>query len=181
MAYHIVRIDKDNSKTGGNTHGWQVRIGHDTHTSYHSKLFSDGKYEGDKEKSLAAAKTYLAEYLEKYPAYGVSRKYELIRHGFRADRKPIATNKSGRNGVFRSREFYRHDKSRYRYFWGASYTIDRFGKTQVIRNEKFYIDEHGETEAKRLAIEFREMWEEAAEQGVEAVKEFFAAYKEDRL
>ena len=181
MAYHIVRIDKDKTKSGGNTHGWQVRIGHDTHTGYHSKLFSDGKYEGDKEKSRAAAEEYLAEYLEKHPEYKVSRRDEFIAHGFRADGKTIATNKSGRNGVFRSREHFRHDKSRYRYFWAASYTIDRFGKTKIIRNEKFYIDEYGEKEAKRRAIEFREMWEEAAEQGVDEVIKFFEAYKEQRL
>jgi hypothetical protein len=181
MAYHIVRIDKDKTKTGGNTHGWQVRIGHNSHKGYHSKLFSDGKYDGDQEKALAAAKEYLAEYLEKHAEYQASRKDRLYAHGFRADRKPIATNKSGRNGVFRSREHYRYDKSRYRYYWAASYTIDRYGKRQIIRGEKFYVDEYGEKEAKRLAIEFREMWEEAAEEGVEAVVEFFAAYKEGRL
>jgi len=181
MAYHIVRIDKDNSKSGGNTQGWQVRIGHDTRKGYHSKLFSDGKHNGDKEKSLAAAKTYLAEYLEKHSEYTVSRKTELFEHGFRADGKLIASNTSGRTGVFRSREHYRHDKSRYRYYWAASYTIDRFGKKNINRTEKLFVDEYGEAEAKRLAIEFREMWEEAAAQGVEAVIEFFAAYKEDRL
>jgi hypothetical protein len=181
MAYHIVRIDKDKTKTGGNTHGWQVRIGHNSHTGYHSKLFSDGKYDGDQEKALAAAEEYLAEYLGKHAEYQASRKDRLYAHGFRADGKPIATNKSGRNGVFRSREHYRHDKSRYRYYWAASYTIDRYGKRQIIRGEKFYVDEYGEKEAKRLAIEFREMWEEAAEEGVEAVVEFFAAYKEGRL
>jgi hypothetical protein len=181
MAYHIVRIDKNNSKTGGNTHGWQVRIGHDSHTGYHSKLFSDGKHDGDKEKSRAAAEEYLAEYLEKHPEYKVSRRSEIFSHGFRADGKLVASNKSGRTGVFRSRTHYRYDKSRYRYYWGASYTIDRFGKTKITRAERFFVDEYGEAEAKRKAIEFREMWEEAAAQGVEAVKEFFAAYKEERL
>jgi hypothetical protein len=181
MAYHIVRIDKDNSKTGGNTHGWQVRIGHDSHTGYHSKLFSDGKYEGDQEKALAAAKEYLAEYLEQHPEYQVSRRSEIFPHGFRADGKLVASNKSGRTGVFRSRTHYRHDKSRYRYYWAASYTIDRFGRQNINRAEKFFIDEYGEAEAKRRAMECREMWEEAAAEGVEAVKEFFAAYKEGRL
>ena len=119
MAYHIVRIDKDNSKTGGNTHGWQVRIGHDTHSGYHSKLFSDGKHEGDREKALAAAQEYLADYLEEHPEYQESRQDELYAHGFRADGKLIGSNRSGRTGVFRSREHYRHDKSRYRYYWAA--------------------------------------------------------------
>ena len=181
MAYHIVRIDKDNSKTGGNTHGWQVRIGHDTHSGYHSKLFSDGKHEGDRDKALAAAQEYLADYLEKHPEYQESRYNEIFTHGFRADGKLIASNRSGRTGVFRSREHYRHDKSRYRYYWAASYTIDRFGKQHINRTEKYFVDEYGEAEAKRLAIEFREMWEEAAERGVDAVVEFFEAYKEERL
>jgi len=180
MAYHIVRIDKDKTKTGGNTHGWQVRIGRDTHTGYHSRLFSDGKY-GDREKALATAEEYLAEYLEKHPEAMVSRQEEQYPHGFRVDRKPTVRNKSGRVGVYRSRTTFRHDKSRYRYFWGASYSIDRFGKTKITRSERFYIDEYGEKEARRKAIEFRVMWEEAAERGVEAVKEFFAAYREGRL
>ena len=181
MAYHIVRIDKDNSKTGGNTHGWQVRIGQDTHKGYHSKLFSDGKYDGDKEKALVAAEKYLAEYLEQHPEFEQLSDYNQFPHGFKADKQPTSRNKSGRNGVFRSRERARHDKSRFRYFWGASYTIDRFGRQHITRSEKFFIDEYGEKKAKRLAIEFREMWEEAAMQGVEAVIEFFAAYKEGRL
>ena len=83
--------------------------------------------------------------------------------------------------MFRSRTHYRHDKSRYRYYWAASYTIDQFGKQHINRTEKFFVDDYGEKEAKRLAIEFREMWEEAALQGVDAVKEFFEAYKEERL
>ena len=92
-----------------------------------------------------------------------------------------AGTKSGRNGVYRSREHPRRDKSRYQYFWAASYTIDRFGKTGIIRNQKFLIDEYGEEGAKQKAIEFREMWEEAAKEGVEGVKAFFEAYREERL
>jgi hypothetical protein len=60
MAYQIVRIDKEKTKTGGNTHGWQVRVGSDLRIGYHSKLFSDGKY-GSKEKALAEAEKYLEE------------------------------------------------------------------------------------------------------------------------
>jgi hypothetical protein len=166
---------------GGNTHGWQVRVGHDTHKGYHSKLFSDGKYEGYKEKSRAAAEKYLAEYLEKHSEYKVSRRSKIFPHGFRTGGKLIASNRSGRTGVFRSRTHYRHDKSRYRYYWAASYTIDRFGKQNITRSERFFVDEYGEAEAKGKAVEFRGMWEEAAAKGVAAVMEFFAAYKEERL
>ena len=180
MAYQIIRIDKVTSKSGGNTHGWQLRVGRNLKVGYHSKLFSDGKY-GDREQARAKAEAYLARYLQDHPKFNVKTEPFRWQRGFNENRTLGKRNKSGRNGVYRSRSTYRYDKSRYRYFWGASYTIDRFGKTKVIRSERFWIDEHGEEQAKQLAIEFREMWEEAAEKGVEAVKEFFAAYREGRL
>ena len=180
MAYQIIRIDKDKSKSGGNTHGWQVRTGKNLQRGYHSKLFSDGKY-GGSDKALAEAEQYLQKYLQEHPEYNVKTTRFKWKHGFNENRTLHSQNKSGRNGVYRSRTNLRNDKSTYRYFWGASYTIDRFGKTKVIRSEKFFIDEYGEKEAKRKAIEFREMWEEAALQGVEAVKDFLNAYKEERL
>ena len=180
MAYQIVRINKEKTKTGGNTHGWQVRVGSDLRIGYHSKLFSDGKY-GSKEKALVEAEKYLEGYLREHPDQNQKAERFKWQHGFNENQTLHSQNKSGRNGVYRSRTNLRNDKSKYRYFWGASYTIDRFGKTKIPRSEKFFIDEYGEREAKRRAIEFREMWEEAALRGVEAVKEFFAAYKEERL
>ena len=68
MAYQIIRIDKDKSKSGGNTHGWQVRAGRNLKTGYHSKLFSDGKY-GGRDKALAEAEAYLERYLQEQPEY----------------------------------------------------------------------------------------------------------------
>ena len=180
MAYQIIRIDKDKTKTGGNTHGWQVRAGRNLKTGYHSRLFSDGKY-GGSDKALAEAEKYLAKYLQEHPEYNIKTTRFKWQHGFNENGTLHGRNKSGRNGVYRSRTNLRNDKSKYRYFWGASYTIDRFGKTNVIRSEKFFIDEYGEREAKRRAIEFREMWEEAALQGVEAVKDFLNAYREGRI
>ena len=180
MAYQIVRIDKDKTKSGGNTHGWQVRAGQNLKTGYHSKLFSDGKY-GGSDKALAEAEAYLERYLQEHPEYNFQTSQFRWPHGFNENRTLSGHNKSGRKGVYRSRTTYRHDKERYRYFWGASYTIDRFGKTKVNRSERFFIDEYGEEGAKRLAVEFREMWEEAAREGVAAVKAFFEAYREGRL
>lgn len=136
---------------------------------------------GSQGKALIAAEEYLEQYLQEHPEYNFQSERPRWKRGFNEYGTLNSRNKSGRNGVFRSRTNLRNDKSTYRYFWGASYTIDRFGKTKIIRAEKFFIDEHGEKEAKRLAIEFREMWEEAALEGVEAVKEFFAAYREGRL
>jgi len=180
MAYQIVRIDKEKTKSGGNTHGWQVRVGHDLRTGYYSKLFSDGKY-GGSDKALAKAEEYLQEYLKDHPEQNRRAERFKWKHGFNENQTLNSRNKSGRNGVYRSRTNLRNDKSTYRYFWGASYTIDRFGKTNIVRSEKFFIDEYGEKEAKRLAIEFREMWEEAALKDVDAVKDFLNAYREDRL
>ena len=180
MAYQIIRIDKDKSKSGGNTHGWQVRVGQNLKKGYHSKLFSDGKY-GGQGKALVAAQEYLENYLQAHPEYKIKTEHPKWKQGFNEYGTLNSRNKSGRNGVYRSRTTLRNDKSRYRYFWGASYTIDRFGKTKIIRSERFYIDEYGEQEAKRKAIEFREMWEEAAKEGVEAVKAFFEAYRDGRL
>jgi hypothetical protein len=180
MAYQIIRIDKDKSKTGGNTHGWQVRAGKNMKMGYHSRLFSDGKY-GGSDKALAEAEKYLQKYLQEHPEYNIKTTRFKWQHGFNENGTLHSQNKSGRNGVYRSRTNLRNDKSKYRYFWGASYTIDRFGKTKVIRTEKFFIDEYGEKEAKRLAVEFREMWEAVALEGVEAVKEFLNAYREGRV
>ena len=180
MAYQIVRINKDKNKSGGNTHGWQVRAGQDLKTGYHSKLFSDGKY-GGSDKALAEAEAYLEQYLQEHPEYNFRAERPKWKRGFKESGTLNRRNKSGRNGVYRSRTTLRNDRSTYRYFWGASYTIDRFGKTKIIRSERFFIDEYGEQEAKRKAIEFREMWEEAAREGVEAVKAFFEAYREGRL
>jgi hypothetical protein len=178
MSYQIVRIDKEKN---GHTHGWQVRVGKNLKTGYHSKLFSDSKC-GDSDKALAEAEKYLEKYLQAHPEFNVKvEPHNIWVRGFNENRTLNRRNKSGRNGVYRSRTNLRNDKSTYRYFWGASYSIDRFGKTKIIRSEKFFIDEYGEKEAKRLAVEFREMWEEAALQGVEAVVEFFAAYRDGRL
>ena len=174
MGY-IVRIDKPKNSTKG-THGWQVRI----HTGknprkYYSKLFSDGRY-GSRGKALIAAEAYLEEYELQHPELAQS---------------PIPPNKpflkdtltrrntSGINGVFRSHQFYSWDKERIpRYYWGASCPTGPDGKYFAKR---FYVATHGEEEAKRLAIEFRKMWEEAVEAGEEALAEFFEREHYDKI
>jgi len=70
MAYQIIRIDKEKTKTGGNTHGWQIRAGQNLQRGYHSKLFSDGKY-GGSDKALDEAEKYLQNYLQEHPEYNV--------------------------------------------------------------------------------------------------------------
>ncbi len=181
MGY-IVRVDKPKNEPTKGTHGWQVRGA--GKRGYHSKLFSDNVY-GSKGKAMIAAQEYLAEYLEANPKEGVipSREQNLFPLGFYTGEKKWANNKSGVTGVFRTHDYDQRDtkKENKRYYWGANYSIDRFGKRKTMRIERFYIDEHGEGEAKRRAIEFRQMWEEAARAGVEAVKRFFEEYRVGRL
>lgn len=160
----IIRIDKPkNSKKG--THGWQVRVPTGVKKKYHSKMFSD-KLHGSSDKALAAAKEYLDAYLKQHPEA--------------AERPPnrppffhtlTRRNTSGVNGVFRSHHYYTWDKDRVpRYYWAASCPTGPNGRYFAKR---FYIESHGELTARQMAIEFRKMWEEAMEQGEEAVAEFF--------
>ncbi len=168
MGY-IVRVDKPKNEPAKGTHGWQVRGA--GKRGYHSKLFSDNVY-GSKDKALVAAEEYLTEFVKAHPEEG--RTYPSYHKG-----KLFANNKSGATGVFRTHEYGRWDKKkeRKRYYWCAFYTIDGRGRKQVKGYEKFYVEEWGEAEAKRRAIEFRQMWEEAARVGEEAVKRFFEEYR----
>jgi hypothetical protein len=169
---HIVRVDKPKDAPHG-THGWQVRGS--GKRGYHSRLFSDNVYDGQ-DKALAAAQTYLAEYLQMHPQERNSP--NVYPYGFH-EGKRLSSNKSGVTGVHRTYEYGRWDtqKEHKRYYWAAFYTIDGTGRRQVRRFQKFYVEDWGEEEARRRAVEFRQMWEEAARQGVEAVKRFFEEYR----
>jgi hypothetical protein len=87
-------------------------------------------------------------------------------------KEPSERNKSGRVGVFRSHSYHGKTK-RKQEFWAVFCPLGPFGKHWTKR---YYIVTYGEEEARRLATEFREMWEEAAEKGTEAVEEFFEIY-----
>ena len=166
----IIRLDKPkNSKKG--THGWQVRVG--PHKGYHSKLFSDNVY-GSKGKALIAAEEYLEDYLKKNPKADKKQ----WPHGFYESEALYKSNTSGITGVFRTHDYARWDKKKTskQYYWGAFYSINRHGIRKTRGHKKFYVHQHGEVEARRLAIEFRKMWEEAAKKGPEAVKQFFAEF-----
>ncbi len=158
MGY-IVRVDKPKNDPIKGTHGWQVRGA--GKRGYHSKLFSDNVY-GSKGKALEAAEEYLAVYIEANPeeaAVMPSREQNLFPLGFYTREKLWSNNKSGVTGVFRTHNYDRWDtkKEKKRYYWGAFYTIDGRGRKQVRRHQKFYVEEWGEAEAKRRAIEFRQM------------------------
>lgn len=177
MAY-IVRLDKPKNNPNKGTHGWQVR-GRGKR-GYHSKLFSDNTH-GSKGKALLAAEEYLEQYCREHPdecppSSGKRNSFPL---GFHTGDTLWSNNTSGVTGVFRTHDYARWDlkKEKKQYYWGAFYSIDRFGRRHVRRHEKFYVDEWGEEEAKRRATEFRKMWEEAARQGVDAVRHFFEEYR----
>ncbi len=159
----IIRIDKDEGPKRVGTHGWQVRFPTGVARKYHSKLFSDSVH-GGKRKALAAAKDYYNDYLATYGAD--------IKAGLKPFRKrPPSNNTSGRVGVYRSHNYtvtgFRQE------FWGAFCPQGPDGSrfTKV-----FYVYSNGEEEARRLATEFREMWEEAASKGPKALRKFFNDY-----
>ncbi|MEM7032813.1 MAG: AP2 domain-containing protein [Chloroflexota bacterium] len=155
---HIVRINQPRNKTVG----YQFRGRNKT------KFFSDSQY-GSSKRAKDAAEAYQAEY-EEASLEPIGRKPFDVRRQ--------RNNKSGVVGVYRSYSRGRHDKTIKRYYWAAHYTIDRFGKTGIRRYQPFYIDVHGHDEARRLAIEFRQEWERAAEKGTDAVRAFFVGQRD---
>lgn len=174
MQAHIVRLDTSRN------HGYQVRFKNDrkrrssSGPGYHSRLFSDSIH-GGKRKAKKKAEEYLNELLE---AEGI----EIVSHGRRIGMKypenpgkTIASNVSGRNGVFRGAHVVtRGRRTQDVAYWGASYSIGPDGNA-TKRVKRFYIGKaRTEREAKRLAIRFREGWEKAfLEGGVRGVKRFF--------
>ena len=173
MGAHIVRIDKPKNSPKG-THGWQVRAG--GKRKYHSKLFSDNVH-GSKGKALVAAEEYLDQYKKEHPDHVKPRRlHHFIEEGL------MANNKSGVNGVFRGWSYPGWDKKKvYRMdYWAAFCSIGPQGQRNKW-SKCFYVTTHGEEEAKRLAVEFRKGWEEAAVEGEEAIKEFFEREHFDKM
>ncbi len=165
----IIRIDKPKDNPKG-THGWQVRLPIGQPRKYHSKLFSDGVF-GGKEAALAAAQAYRQEQLQQHP-----EKYKAL-HNRPFAQKPPSNNTSGRVGVYRSHSY--HGKTgKKQEFWAAYCPRGPYGRPWT---KQFYIVTHGEEGARELAVELRDMWEEAAMQGTEAIDEFFEAYQEGWL
>ncbi|HEY85627.1 MAG TPA: hypothetical protein G4N96_11025 [Chloroflexi bacterium] len=173
MGAHIVRIDKPKNSSKG-THGWQVRAG--GKRKYHSKLFSDNVY-GSKGKALVAAEGYLDQYVKKNPEH-TEPPYP---HHFREEGL-MSNNKSGVNGVCRSWGYPGWDKKKeYRMdYWSAFCGVGPQGQRNSW-HKRYYVNTHGEYEAKRLAIEFRKGWEEAIKEGEDALEEFFQREHFDKI
>lgn len=167
MAF-IVRLDKEKK---GKTHGWQVR-GRGKR-KYFSKLFSDGVY-GSKGKALMAAEEFLETYLQAHPELTTPKKPEMPPYHYNLNRN----NKTGINGVHRTMSMKPYKGGVRRYpSWCATYT----GLNGTQQKKQFSVNVYGEEEAKRLAVEFRQMWEEAVDKGEKAVADFLDAYDEGWL
>lgn len=169
---YIIRIDQPKDLPTKGTHGWQVRFPTGEPRKYHSKLFSDNLY-GGPEKSCEAAQAYLnqcrqtREYLPREHDHPCPR-YVLMKG------KLQANNTSGRTGVFRTHAYHGQTGKKQEY-WGAFCPLGPDGQRNRW-TKRFYVSSHGEEEAQRLALEFREMWEQAADNGETAIKEFFEEY-----
>lgn len=173
---HIVRIDKPKDNPNKGTHGWQVRVG--GKRGYHSKLFSDNPH-GGREKALVAAQEYLEAYLKAHPDIATRA---ALPFRYPNSNKVQANNKSGVNGVHKTYAYHGWDKKKKHkaWYWAAFCPIGPEGQRNKWM-KRFYIDTYGDREAKRLAIEFRQMWEEAVQAGEEALKEFFEREHYDHL
>jgi hypothetical protein len=157
MAY-IVRIDKPKNDLTRGTHGWQVRG--PGKRGYHSRLFSDRKH-GGREEARSAAEAYRQEVEKLYPSSSHSPPYKD---------KPQPNNTSGVLGVYRSHQYHGETGEKQEY-WVAFCPVGPSGRRY---SKKFYIsDEQDDEEAFRLAVELRQMWEEAADQGKEAIRRFW--------
>lgn len=160
----ICRIDKRN------THAWQVRG--PGKRGYLSRLFSDQKH-GGREAALAAARAYLAELQTSLGPTGQAGPYPLRYHTGRR----LNTNKSGITGVYRTHSYAGTGQKQE--YWAAYVSIGPYGRGYMKR---FYItEERDEEEAFRLAVEFRQMWEAAAQQGEAAIRRFFSEYEDGWL
>lgn len=158
---HIVRIDHNH------VHGWQVRG--PGKRNYPSKLFSDQKY-GGRDQALKLAQAYKEKLAQEFPPL----KPDVPPYRD----KPLANNVSGVNGVHRTYHYHGQTGQKQEY-WAAFCPIGPDGNRYM---KKFYInDERDEEEAFRLAVEFRQMWEEACQQGEKAIKQFFESYNDGWL
>ena len=171
---YIVRIDQPKHTLSKGTHGWQVRFPTGEPRKYHSKLFSDNIF-GSKEEALEEAETYLEECRETLEYSPPESDHPCPRYALLKG-KLQANNSSGRTGVFRTHAFHGQTGKKQEY-WGAFCPLGPDGQRNKW-TKRFYVNSHGEDEARRLAIEFRNMWEDAADNGEEAIKQFFEEYHE---
>jgi len=170
VAGSIIRIDKPNKNGRGGTHGWQVRLSLGQHHKYYSKMFSDGKL-GGREEALKAAEAYRAQLPELFPQFFQRRWPNPVPPYQKTLGK---NNTSGRIGVYRTHSY--HKSGLKQEFWGAHCSVGPYNGRPAAK--RFYISTYGEEEAKRLAIEFRELWEEAVWQGLDAVRDLFEEYRQ---
>ena len=175
----IVRIDKGDKKGSGATHGWQVRgratrKGRGKRASYKSRMFSDNVY-GGRDEALAAAEKFYENIKNDPEWFPPVRTAEQPPYHYKLSR----ANKSGVNGVHRVKERVEKRSGRTKpAYWVATFADPRKGRQG---HKGFSVNEYGEAEARRLAVEFRQMWEKAADGGDKAIVEFLEDYEGGRL
>jgi hypothetical protein len=170
----IIRIDNPKDATKG-THGWQVRVPTGQPRKYHSKLFSDGVY-GSRGKALVAAEAYLEQYLAENPE--AAQRQHPANKPYHKE-KLMKNNQSGVTGVYYTEHPHRWDKDRPVGYWCAFIPGGPDGQRRW--HKEFNVERYGEETARDLAIEFRQEWEKAVEQGKQAIAEFFEEYHYSRL
>jgi hypothetical protein len=134
--YGVTRVDNETSRT----HGWLVTI--QRRGVIFRKQFSDGVL-GGKTKSLAAAKAYRDEIVEKHPPLSKREHAEIVKKN----------NKSGVVGVCRycASETSQKPNAERRWFWVASWVLPD-GRAKRI---KFSVKKYGEEGAFKMAVKAR--------------------------
>jgi hypothetical protein len=173
MGY-IVRIDKPKDSSKG-THGWQVRVHTEHPGKYHSRLFSDGAY-GGQEEALGAAEAYLDQYLAEHPE-AAERSHPSNKPYHKG--KLMKHNQSGKTGVYYTEYAPRWNKGELVSYWCAFIPGGPDGQKRW--HKQFNVERYGYEDARALAMEFRQEWEKAVDQGEQAVAEFFEEYHYSRL
>lgn len=134
--YGVTRVDNEASRT----HGWLVTI--QRRGVIFRRQFSDGVL-GGKAKSLAAAKAFRDEILEKHPPMSKREHAEIVKKN----------NKSGIVGVCRycASDAGQKPNAEKRWFWVASWVL-RDGRAKRV---KFSEKKYGGEGAFKLAVKAR--------------------------
>lgn len=134
--YGVTRVDNESSRT----HGWLVTI--QRRGVIFRKQFSDGVL-GGKARSLAAAKAYRDEIVEKHPPLSRREHAEIVKKN----------NKSGVVGVCRycASETSQKPSAEKRWFWVASWVLPD-GRAKRV---KFSVKKYGEEGAFKMAVKAR--------------------------
>jgi hypothetical protein len=134
--YGICRIDSDRDRT----HAWRVSLRR--RGKVYVKNFADRKC-GGKQAALAQAKAHRDRLVEQHPPLSRQEFCSVLR----------SNNNTGITGVYRYSKSYtlKNGEIVRSWYWEATWPI---GKSKQA-HQAFSVNEHGEAEARRLAIRTR--------------------------